>query len=118
MSNFNVLKVLTLFEVFAVGGHTVEACLPHKKGGWEVKIVSVVRLWEDTGGRGEWGRGERVTFQVGVELGLEAVQGVSCHDLLRQTVPVWYSSREERHLPVLCPAGRDVIAVVVVVRLQ
>ena len=51
---------------------------------------------------------------MGVEPGLEAVQRVSRHDLLRQTVPVWYSSREERHLPVLCPAGGDVIAVVVV----
>ena len=54
-------------------------------------------------------------FLVGVEPALKAVQGVSRHDLLRQTVPVWSSSREERHLPiVLCPAGRDVIAVVVV----
>ena len=51
---------------------------------------------------------------MGVEPGLEAVQDVSRHDLLRQTVPVWYSSREERHLPVLCPTGGDVIAVVVV----
>ena len=51
---------------------------------------------------------------MGVEPGLEAVQCVSHHDLLRQTVPVWSSSREERHLPVLCPAGGDVTAVVVV----
>ena len=51
---------------------------------------------------------------MGVEPGFEAVKGVSSHDLLRQTVPVWSSSREERHLPVLCPAGGDVIAVVVV----
>ena len=51
---------------------------------------------------------------MGVEPGLEAVQGVSRHDLLRQTVPVWRSSQEERHLPVLCPAGGDVIAVVIV----
>ena len=36
------------------------------------------------------------------------------HHDLRQTVPVWSSSREERHLPVLWPAGGDVIAVVVV----
>ena len=47
---------------------------------------------------------------MGVEPGLEAVQGVSRHDLLRQTVPVWYGSREERYVPVSCPAGEDVIA--------
>ena len=51
---------------------------------------------------------------MGVEPGLEAVQGVSHHNPLRQTVPVWYSSREERHLSVLCPAGGDVIDVVVI----
>ena len=51
---------------------------------------------------------------MGVEPGPEAVQGVSRHDLLRQTVPVWSSSREERHLLVSCPAGGDVTAVVVV----
>ena len=51
---------------------------------------------------------------MGVEPGLEAVQGVNRHDLLRQVIPVWYSFWEERHLPVLCPAGEDVIAVVVV----
>ena len=60
---------------------------------------------------GEVGRGS--LFQTGVEPALEAVQGVSRHDLPRQTVPVWSSSREE-HLPVLCSAGGDVIAVVVV----
>ena len=46
--------------------------------------------------------------------GLEAIQGVSRHDFPRQTVPVRSSSREERHRPVVCPAGGDVIAVVVV----
>ena len=60
------------------------------------------------------GGGRGSLFQVGVEPGLETVEGVSHHDLLRQTVPVWSSSREERHLPVLCPAGGDVTAVVVV----
>ena len=50
---------------------------------------------------------------MGVAPELEAVQGVSRHDLPRQTVPVWSSSREE-HLPVLCSAGGDIIAVVVV----
>ena len=63
-------------------------------------------------GSGKGGRGS--LFQVGVEPGLEAVQGVSRHDLLWQTAPVWSSSREERHLPVSCPAGGDVKAVVVV----
>ena len=40
MSNFSVLKILTLFEGFTVGGRTVEAYLPdlkkkkkEKKGG-------------------------------------------------------------------------------------
>ena len=51
---------------------------------------------------------------MGVEPGLEAVQGVSRHDLLWQAIPVWHRSREERHQPVLCPAGGDVIAVIVV----
>ena len=51
---------------------------------------------------------------MGVEPGLEAVQGVSHHNPLRQTFPVWYISREERDLPVLCLAGGDVIAVVIV----
>ena len=46
--------------------------------------------------------------------GLEAIQGVSRHDLLGKATPVWSSSREERHPPVLRPAGGDVIAVVVV----
>ena len=61
---------------------------------------------------GEVGRGS--LFQTGVEPALEAVQGVSRHDLPRQAILMWSSSREERHLPVLCPAGGDVIAVVVV----
>ena len=60
------------------------------------------------------GWGEGLLFQVGVEPGLEAVQGVGRHNLLRQTVPVWYSFQEEQHLPVLCPAGGDVKAVVIV----
>ena len=48
---------------------------------------------------------------MGVEPGLEAVQGVSHHNPLRQTFPVWYISREERDLPVLCLAGGYVIAI-------
>ena len=46
MPNFNGLKVLTLFEGFAVGGCTVEACLPEKMG--EVEVVSVVQRWGKT----------------------------------------------------------------------
>ena len=46
MSNFSGLKVLTLFEGFAVGGCTVEACLPEKMG--EVEVVSVVQRWGKT----------------------------------------------------------------------
>ena len=69
MSSFSVLKVLTLFEGFAVGGHTVEAYLPDfekkKEGAGEVEKVSVVQRWGDTGGRGEWRRGERVTVSSG-----------------------------------------------------
>ena len=53
-------------------------------------------------------------FLVGVEPGLQAVQGVSRHDLLRQTVPVWSSSREERQLPEVSLAGGNVIAAFVV----
>ena len=60
------------------------------------------------------GGGRGSLFQVGVEPGLETVEGVSHHDLLRQAIPVWYSSWEERHLPVVCLAGGDIIAVVVV----
>ena len=89
----------------------MEACLSDKK---RKKKVSVVQRWGDTvgGGRGG-GEGHCFKWELKVEPGLEAVRGVSRHDLLRQTVPVWYSSREERHLSALCPAGGDVIAVVV-----
>ena len=46
----------------------------------------MVRRWGDTGrGRGR-GRGRASLFQEGVVPGLEAVQGVSRHDLLRQKV--------------------------------
>ena len=55
----------------------------------KVEIVSVVQRWGNTGGRGSMEGGRGSLFQVGVEPGLEAGQGVSCHDLLRQTVPVW-----------------------------
>lgn len=44
-------------------------------------------------GIGEGWRGS--LFQVGVQPGLEAVQGVRHHDLLRQAIPVRYISREE-----------------------
>ena len=65
-------------------------CINHirgKKGGRDSFSGSAVgRDWE----RVCMGWGEGLLFQVGVEPGLD-VQGVSRHDLLRQTVPVWYS---------------------------
>ena len=61
-----------------------------KKGwGWGGRDSFSGQLWGDTGGGGS-GEGERgPLFQVGVKPGLEAVHGVSRHDFLRQTVPVW-----------------------------
>ena len=44
-------------------------------------------------------------FQVGEELGFEAVLGGGCHDLLGQSVPVWNGSLAERHPSALCSAG-------------
>ena len=56
------------------------------------------------GGGGSWCLQERV------EPGLKTVQWLGCHNLLGQSIPIWYGPGEERHLSVLCPAGWDVVA--------
>ena len=48
---------------------------------------------------------------MGVEPGLKAVRGVSCHDLLRQAVPVWYSESRSGRWVLGC--GVPVCSVVV-----
>ena len=56
MSNLNGLKVLALFEAFAVGGALWKRMYQKQKKGRD--IVSVVQRWEESGCDGGGGMGK------------------------------------------------------------